>query len=159
MKLFHAVFSGKWKIRPKLHVAISENKWRIMIEVPPPPVLCNHFSLSDRLWFDELISLWVSVQNLPSWEVVSSLICWLDCWVSSTTLLFVAGWVEKWVVTCLVKPARSRQFCWPVLNTKCLETTSVWFGSQLWTKNQIAAVGFTLISCVLICSGYLSNQT
>lgn len=24
-----------------------------------------------RLWFDELISLWVSVQNLPSWEVVS----------------------------------------------------------------------------------------
>lgn len=27
--------------------------------------------LSDRLWFDELISLWASVQNLPSWEVVS----------------------------------------------------------------------------------------
>lgn len=28
--------------------------------------------LSDRMWFDELISLWMSVQNLPSWEVVSS---------------------------------------------------------------------------------------
>uniref|UniRef100_A0A3B4GPM2 Proteasome activator subunit 4 n=1 Tax=Pundamilia nyererei TaxID=303518 RepID=A0A3B4GPM2_9CICH len=24
-----------------------------------------------KLWFDELVSLWVSVQNLPSWEVVS----------------------------------------------------------------------------------------
>lgn len=29
------------------------------------------FCFSDRLWFDELASLWVSVQNLPSWEVVS----------------------------------------------------------------------------------------
>lgn len=24
-----------------------------------------------RLWFDELMGLWVSVQNLPSWEGVS----------------------------------------------------------------------------------------
>uniref|UniRef100_A0AAQ5XJE7 Proteasome activator complex subunit 4 C-terminal domain-containing protein n=1 Tax=Amphiprion ocellaris TaxID=80972 RepID=A0AAQ5XJE7_AMPOC len=29
-----------------------------------------------KLWFDELISLWVSVQNLPSWEIVSKFI-WL----------------------------------------------------------------------------------
>lgn len=30
--------------------------------------------LSDRLWYDELITLWLSVQNLPSWEMVSRLI-------------------------------------------------------------------------------------
>lgn len=40
-----------------------------------------------RLWFDELMSLWVSVQNLPSWEVVSGLICWPDSLVS-----LVTGW-------------------------------------------------------------------
>lgn len=43
--------------------------------------------LSDRLWFDELISLWASVQNLPSWEVVSSFIYWLDQLVLWKTLL------------------------------------------------------------------------
>lgn len=64
--------------------------------------------LSDRLWFDELISLWLSVQNLPSWEVVSSLICWLDRWVSPTALV-VRYWLSD-AVTRLVKPAKGRSF-------------------------------------------------
>lgn len=31
----------------------------------------QHFHFFGRLWFDELITLWESVQNLPGWEVVS----------------------------------------------------------------------------------------
>lgn len=37
------------------------------------------------------MSLWVSVQNLPSWEVVSGLICWPDSSVSLTAAVLVTG--------------------------------------------------------------------
>lgn len=37
------------------------------------------------------MSLWVSVQNLPSWEVVSGLICRSDSLVSLTTAKLLAG--------------------------------------------------------------------
>lgn len=31
-----------------------------------------------RLWFDELMNLWMSVQNQPSWEGVSTLFKYCD---------------------------------------------------------------------------------
>lgn len=52
--------------------------------------LWSEFSLcfSDRLWFDELISLWASVQNLPSWEVVGAFI-YLLVWEFDTWLIWL----------------------------------------------------------------------
>lgn len=32
----------------------------------------SYFLFSCRLWFSEFIGLWVSVQNLPQWEGVST---------------------------------------------------------------------------------------
>ncbi len=49
------------------------------------------FCLSNRLWFDELISLWMSVQNLPSWEVVSRPICFENDWVYSCQYFCLQG--------------------------------------------------------------------
>lgn len=42
--------------------------------------------LRDRLWFDELIGLWMSEQNSPGWEVVGSCISSVFIYIKPTII-------------------------------------------------------------------------
>lgn len=52
-----------------------------------------------RLWFDELMNLWVSVQNLPAWEGVSTSHSWIH--LLSAKYYFTIGFQSS-VCTCRI---------------------------------------------------------
>lgn len=82
-----------------------------------------------RLWFDELLGLWVSVQNLPQWEGVSVFVFvsvshpvaveWLHLFFCSWTWNQVPGKLEQFqdLQLSAVKSTKSSVlFCWTLFN-------------------------------------------
>lgn len=68
--------SSKTLLQPSNEIRGLQSNYKLLVihKVQPTSMTLGNRSICAcfRLWFDELMDLWVSVQNLPAWEGVST---------------------------------------------------------------------------------------